>query len=305
MTDSPLVSVIMPAYNAATYVDAALQSAVDQTMADLEVLVIDDGSSDATPQLVEAWVLRDPRIRLIRRTNSGVSSARNHGLQVARGRYIAFLDSDDLWEAGKLEAQLEAFQDGGIGLVHTGVQDIDAQGAPCPPSDHWLKVQGPSFGSMLEANGICCSSVMLDRALVSLSDPVFAVGRLCEDWLLWGQVAANHAFGYIDRPLVRYRVHPGGTSSNHMAMIDGELQCRLDLLALADQVGSVAQVQAGKSALFRAYYYATKHALRLGLRDKALAYWKQAIGTKSLSIDDLGRMISVLARFVVGYRPMT
>jgi len=303
VTDSPLVSVIIPAYNAAAYLDTALQSAVDQTMKNLEILVVDDGSRDSTPQLAKAWAQRDPRIRLIQQENAGASAARNHGLALARGRYVAFLDSDDLWEPGKLEAQLEVFQVGGIGLVHTGVQDINAQGAPCPPQERWLKVQGPAFETLLEANGICCSSVLIDTTLVPLSNPVFAVGRLCEDWLLWGQVAAHHDFGYVDRPLVRYRVHPGGISRNHKAMIDGELQCRLDLLALAQQVGTGGQVRTAKAALFRAYYYATKHALRGGQKAEAWAYWKRAIGTKSLSTKDLGRMVSVLTRFLVGYAP--
>ena len=102
----PAVSVIMPAYNVAPYVGDALRSALAQTFTDLEVLVVDDGSTDATADVVAGIAARDPRVRLIRQPNRGLAGARNTGLRSARGDVFALLDSDDLWEPEFLAEQV-------------------------------------------------------------------------------------------------------------------------------------------------------------------------------------------------------
>lgn len=107
----PLVSVIMPAYNVATFLDAAAQSALRQTYANLELLIIDDGSVDRTHQVALNVQRRDPnRVRVIRQGNTGLAGARNTGLRAARGEFFALLDSDDLWESGFLEHQMATFR---------------------------------------------------------------------------------------------------------------------------------------------------------------------------------------------------
>lgn len=108
-TRAPACSVIVPAYNAARTVGAAVRSALDQQMGDLEVVVIDDGSTDATGQVIGR--LGDPRVRLVTQTNRGLSAARNAGLASARGRYVAFLDADDLWLPDYLELMVAALED--------------------------------------------------------------------------------------------------------------------------------------------------------------------------------------------------
>src|SRR5829696_5216274 len=106
----PAVSVIMPAYNVAPYIGAALESALAQTFADLEVVVVDDGSTDETAAVVEPFAARDGRVRLLRKPNGGLSSARNHALRHARGDAFALLDSDDLWDPGFLAAQADVLR---------------------------------------------------------------------------------------------------------------------------------------------------------------------------------------------------
>lgn len=103
----PLVSVILPTYNRVRFVGEAIESALRQSYRDLEVICIDDGSKDDTPAVVADIAERDPRVRYIRQANGGVSAARNHGLRLARGEWIAFLDSDDMWQPWKLEIQME------------------------------------------------------------------------------------------------------------------------------------------------------------------------------------------------------
>ena len=109
--NNALVSIIMPAYNSERYIEEAIKSVICQTYKEWELFVIDDGSTDSTAALVEAVALKDSRVKLVRlKFNQGVAAARNKGLELAKGRYIAFLDSDDLWLPQKLEKQI-AFMD--------------------------------------------------------------------------------------------------------------------------------------------------------------------------------------------------
>src|SRR5215203_2614836 len=107
-TGQPLVSAVVPAYNASRTVVEAVNSVLTQTVRDLEVIVVDDGSRDDTADVVRS--IDDPRVSLITKQNEGASSARNAGIRAARGRYVAFLDADDLWLRSKLERQLDVLE---------------------------------------------------------------------------------------------------------------------------------------------------------------------------------------------------
>lgn len=125
----PLVSVVVPAYNAARFIERTLRSACGQTHRTLEVVVVDDGSSDDTAAVVEAFAGRDPRVRLLRQANGGVSRARNAGLAECRGAYFAPLDADDLWHPTKIEKQLRCFADApastGVAYCYQAIVDED------------------------------------------------------------------------------------------------------------------------------------------------------------------------------------
>ena len=107
---APLVSVVVPTYNRAYCLARTIDSALGQTHPSVEVIVVDDGSVDETAEMVAARYGSDARVRLIRQANAGVSAARNTGLRVARGDYVALLDSDDVWEPWKLELQVACMQ---------------------------------------------------------------------------------------------------------------------------------------------------------------------------------------------------
>ena len=126
----PLVSVIVPAYNAARYIRQALESVCTQTYRDIEVIVVDDGSRDETPAIVEEFATSDPRVRLLLQNNAGVGAARNMGLRQAQGVYIAPIDADDIWHPGKLEAQVACMEAHGpeTGLVYCWTNIIDSEG---------------------------------------------------------------------------------------------------------------------------------------------------------------------------------
>lgn len=292
----PLITVLIPAYNSERYLDETLASACGQTFTDIEILVIDDGSKDGTADLVRRWMGKDSRIHLFQQPNGGVSSARNRGLAEAKGRYIAFLDADDLWDPDKLAAQLTVFERADVGLVHTGVMDIDAEGQPCPPVEPWGKGEGHVFETLLIANFICCSSVMIKFELLQPPHARFMVGRLSEDWLLWCELSTRCEFGFVDRPMVRYRVHSGGTSRNHTTMLEAELLCREDFLQLAHRLGSPTERHAATAALFRANCHASKFALRQQRRSQAWAHWKRALTLMPPTAQAFGRLASVFVK---------
>ena len=109
---SPILSIVIPAYNVAPYIEAAVNSALDQTLRDIEVIVVDDGSTDATPKILDKIqrARGDARLRIIRQPNGGLSAARNTGIRNARGAFIGFLDSDDIWAPQKAELQVGLMQ---------------------------------------------------------------------------------------------------------------------------------------------------------------------------------------------------
>lgn len=295
---TPLVTVIIPAFNAERYLLETLATAQGQTFNDLEILVVDDGSRDATPDLVRKSMAQDPRIRLIEQPNTGAASARNRGLLEARGRYIAFLDADDLWEPDKLQMQIEVFQQEAVGLVHTGVLDIDPTGMPCPGQDPWTPLAGEAFATLLRQNVICCSSVMVEASLVRPPASGFAVGQLCEDWLLWGQLAATCRFGYVDRQLVRYRIHPGGTSRNRLAMLEGEYYCRKALLDLAKRRGMPSLVASGRKALFKTCREWARLALKQRDRPSAWTAWKWGLRHLPPTLSACWQQLLLTTRFL-------
>ena len=113
----PEISVIIPVYKVERYLDACVESVVGQTFTDLEIILVDDGSPDGCPQMCDAWAAKDPRIKVIHQRNGGLSAARNSGLDIATGAYIAFVDSDDRLEPEALQRALEAYHDGNADMI--------------------------------------------------------------------------------------------------------------------------------------------------------------------------------------------
>ena len=210
MVKVPVVTAVVPAYNAASTVADTVQSVLSQTLEDLEVLVVDDGSSDSTSSIVES--LDDARVRVIRQENAGVSAARNVGIRESRGEFIAFLDSDDLWCPDKLEQQLAFMEQKSVRATQTGVwyvnQDLlPLYPGPCPPyEDAFLETllfrHLPAFPSTLVLHRDVFDKVgFFDASLPILEDWEFAV-RLAR----YGELRNMNAY------LTLYRIHPGNRS---------------------------------------------------------------------------------------------
>ena len=157
--DMPLVSVIVPAYNAEVFLEETLLSAVRQTYEPLEIIVVDDGSTDRTVEIVRGIMARDRRVKLVQQANAGVAAARNLGLREARGSLIAPLDADDLWKPTKIERQVACFlaaadNADNLALVYTWSHNIDETGGIMRWKKNRPNVEGRAFHNLIEANFI-------------------------------------------------------------------------------------------------------------------------------------------------------
>jgi glycosyltransferase involved in cell wall biosynthesis len=203
---SPEVSVIIPTHNRSDLLELAARSVLAQDGASLEVIIVDDGSTDNTPAVVSSF--DDPRVRVVRHERpEGQSRSRNDGIRVARGRWIAFLDDDDLWAPDKLSAQLAAAGSTRAAWVYVGSVNVTlgnrvVGGAPPPPPDD---VVVRLRSSNVVPGG--CSGVLATAEAVRSAggfDP--DLGPL-SDWDLWLRLAERGAPAWVSRPLVAYRVH--------------------------------------------------------------------------------------------------
>jgi glycosyltransferase involved in cell wall biosynthesis len=216
----PLVSVIIPVYNGAEYVGQALKSALCQTYPHLEVLAIDDGSSDGSLGVLELYAAKDSRVRVLRQHNGGVASARNRCIEEARGKFIAPLDADDLWEPTKIERQVERMLEAGprTGFVYSWWVWVDREGTVLDRSPHWT-VAGEAFELLLQMNFTGNASVPLFRKDCIEEAGGYNEGLAakqaggCEDWELALRVAERHEVAVVPEILVGYRRSKGSMST--------------------------------------------------------------------------------------------
>jgi glycosyltransferase involved in cell wall biosynthesis len=212
------VSAIIPTYNHAGFLPGALESVFAQTCCPLEVIVVDDGSTDETAEVLRVY---EGRIRVLRQANRGVAAARNAGAAMALGELLAFLDADDAWLPSKLERQAARFDvESGIGLVHCGVEEVDGRGRQLRTRldgmEGWV-----SREMLLFRRGVILGG---GSAAVIRRTTFLDVGGFDEDlstsadWDLYYRVARRYPVGFVPEMLVRYRVHSGNMHRNIQAM---------------------------------------------------------------------------------------
>lgn len=218
------VSVVMPVHNAEAYLERAMRSALDQSMEDLELVVVDDASTDGSRKIIGELAARDSRVvPLTLSGNVGTARARNCGLEVAQGKYAAFLDSDDTWGPTKLERQLEAMEKTGKSLCACA-HWMHFDGASGQVEDKVFHVPACiSYGDLLKTNYIACSTLVVKRCLVpkDLFDP----SLMHEDYGAWLRLTCNgETVCGIDEPLATYLVRKGSRSSNKVLAARGRWQ---------------------------------------------------------------------------------
>ena len=241
MSESPLVSVVIPTYNTARYLPATLSSVLGQTYRSLEIVLVDDGSTDATSEIVKPFQA-DSRFRYLPQPNGGAARARNRGVIESRGEFVAFLDADDLWLPQKLEKQMPLFSDPKVGIVYTDRIDIDENDhvIPCVELVHH---RGTGLvGQLLIRNFVPMSSAVMRRAVFEKSGEFDATLARSEDLDFWLRAALNFGFDYVDEPLVKHRRWPNQLTQNRHKVFESSF--RIQDRFLRDHPGVVSPREA-------------------------------------------------------------
>ncbi len=216
MYNNKIVSVIIPAYNCENYITQTISSVLTQTYKNIEIIIVDDCSTDDTYEILDKMKKTYDEIKLIHlEKNSGVSHARNVAMSIASGRYIAFLDSDDIWETTKLERQLDLLNERNAGFSYTALSVIDTDGNM---KKSIRKVpKKVTYNKLLRNTVIATSTVLLDRNIIGkIEMPPQRSGQDYATWLLI--LRKNTAFG-VKEALVKYRITPNSLSSKKLKSI--------------------------------------------------------------------------------------
>ena len=223
--ESPLVSIILPTFNRADVISRAIESVINQTYSNYELIIVDDGSSDNTSAIVSKYT---SGVKYIKQLNSGVSSARNTGIRSSSGKYIAFIDSDDAWHAEKLELQIKFFQDhsqSNIAIVCTDANFIDMNGNEFV---RIRKLQRKStcvldFMTLLKDPYLGLPTVMLDAGCVSRDNVFDESLKTAEDIDLYLRLGSKYSIGYIHNKLVNVHTSRDSLSSSTQSYEDNIL----------------------------------------------------------------------------------
>lgn len=254
----PIVSIIIPTFNRAQLLIRSLRSVLAQTYEDFEVIVVDDGSTDNTEQVVAGF--QDIRINYVKYTpNRGAARARNIGIKMARGQYIAFQDSDDEWLADKLEKQVQVidFASPQVGIVYTGYWRIIGQQKTYLPSRNTHPKDGDLRKVLLGGNFVTTQTVLLKtECFMKLGTFDERLLRL-QDWEMWLRASKHYLFKLIDEPLVITYFQKESITAKPEALIDAfEMILKKHALDFKEN----------KKALAQAYFSVGTHLLNSDLR---------------------------------------
>lgn len=212
-----LISIIMPAYNCERFIEEAIISVIEQTYKLWELIVIDDGSKDDTVRIMSVLLNKDERIRFYKNEeNQGVSATRNRGISLAKGDWIAFLDSDDIWDKKKLQKQLELLKNTEAEFLFTGSSYINEEG---------IYYQGQfevpkkvTYKTLRTHNVVSCSSVLIKKRF--FENIKMERDDIHEDYAVWLRVLRTGVFAYgINEPLLIYRISKNSKSGNKFKTI--------------------------------------------------------------------------------------
>ena len=243
-----LVSVITPCYNGERYLTDTIESVLGQTYANWEMIVIDDGSTDHSPEIAAAHAARDNRIKLLTQSNAGAARARNAGIRMARGRYIALLDADDIWEPVFLERQLAFMREKDAICVCSAYRRIDEQGQEIQHPTVPMAVITPR--DMRVMNRIGCLTGLYDsqrHGKVFLREELKSIR---DDYAYWYDIVSleGMAFGNPE-VLARYRVLSGSTTGNKFRLISKQYRFYRDHLKESPLTALVNTLRWGVSGI--------------------------------------------------------
>lgn len=273
--NAPLVSVVMPVLNGQKYLRQSLDSVLTQTYHPIEIVVVNDGSTDETAAILASY---GDRVTVIEQDHQGVAIARNAAMRNAAGKYLAFLDHDDWWRPEKIEKQVAQFEaNPRVGLVHTGVDHFDdATGAwvgPLNPLSRPERLSGECYEELLLDNAIYNSSAMIRAAVLEKSGlcDISITGNTIQDYDLWLRIARWSELAYVPEPLLAYRLHGGQGLWHRPRMLAAEARLLERILAESDLQNRCAmrrRMAVLYESLGTAHFDAGDHA------EARRAYWR-------------------------------
>ncbi|MEK6541030.1 MAG: glycosyltransferase family 2 protein [Pseudomonadota bacterium] len=307
-----LVSVIVPAFNAEATIGQTLASIAGQSHRNIEILIVDDGSTDTTRDVARTFCASEPRARLLPKVNGGVASARNHGIAEAKGRYVALIDADDLWHPDHIAKCLAVAQNSGCAMVFSCHHIIDAANIIIRSGVQTI-VQGMAVHRLayinLVSNG---SALLLDRAAAlavgGYDERLRAAGvEGCEDYLLQLGMAARGPIAMVPEYLVGYRQRGDAMSSDAERMtasniFAGELfRKETPQLSIPD---TIWRWRRAKASLALARYRLRRGRFGGSLVSLATAFWHDPVGTVAAIHYDFRRVFRLVARGSSGSAPV-
>jgi len=276
-----LISIIVPAYNVAEYLPRCLDSILGQTYTNLEVILVDDGSTDDTPSICDEYAKKDNRIKVIHRTNGGLSAARNSGLNIATGDYIGFVDSDDYIDLNMYEIMLNNIERFGASIANCGYHEVgnDTFVRKFSNKITLLDTSEALEVYALEGEGKYISNSVWNKLFSkeTVKDIRFVEGRTCEDLVYTGEALVN-AIGvvYIEAPLYYYIVDRAGSIMNDNRVADRRLK---DMIPLTYEQIELFREKGYERAARMDEYKLVKKELYYYLDFKA---WKMKAAAKEL-----------------------
>ena len=267
----PLVSVVISNYNCGRFLAAAVDSALHQSYPNKEVIVVDDGSTDDSLDVLRAYA---DRVRIVAQANRGVSGARNEGIRQSRGEFVAFLDADDVWHHEKLAKQMALFANPSVGLVYCSVEYMDEQERALGTNTKGLR------GRVLRDIALLRETVVLagGSTAVVRKSRLEQIGLFdlelstAADWDMWRRIACHDEVDVVREPLMKYRLRPGSMHRNP-AVFEHDMLRGFERMFADPAAGEIQPLR--RRAYAKLFLMLSGSFLEAGSRDKAVSYaWR-------------------------------
>lgn len=278
------MSVVIPNYNHASYIGAAIQSVLNQTYRTFEIIVVDDGSTDNSREVVAQF---GDQVTYLWQENRGLSAARNTGIQAANGTYIGLLDADDLYEPAFLSTLVPILQanpqtDG----VYCGYRFVDHNNHPLPQVEARLIADGQLYQALVDGNFLVPESMLVRRSCYASVPPFDESLRACEDWDMWLAISRQYKIVGTDRVLTRHRILPGSMSTDPKRM----LKNRMAVLAKhfgPEPTAATGWTAAQQRAYGHGYLTSTVEHLQCGDREGAYTCFQRMVSASPRLLTEL------------------
>ncbi|PUA27564.1 MAG: hypothetical protein B0W54_13445 [Cellvibrio sp. 79] len=292
--DMPLVSIVMAAYNAADFIAEAIESVLNQTYKNIELIIVNDGSKDNTAQIVEKY-LPSNKVKYLSQENAGQTVAKNNGIKNASGKIIGFCDADDYWHTEKLEKQLSIlFSDEKIGIVYSDIQAINQHGEKIKLTEKLNGKQGDLLNDLLFDNFIPFGSAIFRIECIHEHGGFNESYRMGIDWDLWLRFSTSWKFGFSNEKLYFYREWDGQMSRNYNGRYTGAL---IILENFKNKYPSFIPQNIYREAVSDIYAnYAYHISLYEGYNRRLLKYSIKALATGFTRVETTKRVARALLR---------